>query len=159
MRGGRARTVVPPWPRVARARARRATLLLAARAAAAAARACLRRVEDNVELAHILEVAVERLDEHLHEVEDAELRLRVVDHHAKVQRRILPVDDAHARLKPLGRIDERRGCLGSRGERSKQLADDLLLLLLRLRTRRAHMRPRGITEARRGRTRLLRQWH
>ena len=57
----------------------------------------LRRIEDDVELADILKVPVERLDEHLHEVEDAELRLGRVDDHAKVERRVLPVDDARAR--------------------------------------------------------------
>ena len=57
----------------------------------------LRRIEDDVELADVLKVPVERLDEHLHEVEDAELRLGRVDDHAKVECRVLPVDDARAR--------------------------------------------------------------
>ena len=49
----------------------------------------LLRVKDDVELAHVLEEAIKRLDEHLDQVEHSELRLILVDHHAEEQRRVL----------------------------------------------------------------------
>ena len=77
------------------------------------------------------EVAVERLDEDLDEVEDAELALGRVDRDAKVERRVRPVDDARARrVEPRRCVDKGRRRLGACGERGEELAHDLLLLLL-----------------------------
>lgn len=53
-------------------------------------------VEDEVQLAHILKAAVQRLHKDLDEVQDAQLRLTAVDHEAEVERRVVPVDHAHA---------------------------------------------------------------
>ena len=49
-------------------------------------------VEDEIELAHILEALVERLDQHLDEVEDAQLGLGRVDAEHEVQGGVVPVD-------------------------------------------------------------------
>ena len=50
-------------------------------------------VEDEVELAYVLEALVERLDQHLDEVEDAQLRLGGVHAEHEVERGIVPVDE------------------------------------------------------------------
>ena len=74
---------------------------------------------------------VERLDEHLDQVEDAELRFGAVNGHTKRERRIGPVDDARARrVEPRARVEKRGGRLRTRGERREELAHNLLLLLL-----------------------------
>ena len=52
------------------------------------------RVEDDVELAHVFEVPIERLDEYLDQVEDAKFRLGAVDGDAEIERGVLPVNDA-----------------------------------------------------------------
>ena len=50
-------------------------------------------VEDEIELAHVLEAFVQRLHEHLDEVEDAELALAGVDAKDKVESGVVSVDE------------------------------------------------------------------
>ncbi len=50
-------------------------------------------MEDEVELAHVLESLVETLDKHLDEVEDAELGLGRVHRNNKEQSRVVSVDE------------------------------------------------------------------
>mmetsp|Transcript_25124 Transcript_25124/g.78850 ORF Transcript_25124/g.78850 Transcript_25124/m.78850 type:complete len:282 (-) Transcript_25124:168-1013(-) len=59
------------------------------------------RVEDEVQLADVLEALVERLDEDLDEVEDAEVALLLVHGEDEVERRVVPVDELHV-VAPLG---------------------------------------------------------
>ena len=62
-------------------------------------------VEDEIELAHILEALVERLDEDLDQVEDAELTLGRVDGEHEVESRVVPVDQLG--ILPAHQADER----------------------------------------------------
>jgi len=49
-------------------------------------------VEDEVQLAHVLERLVERLDEDLNQIQNAQLALRAVDAEDKVERGVVAVD-------------------------------------------------------------------
>ena len=49
-------------------------------------------VKDEVQLAHVLEAAVERLHEYLYKVENAELALRRVHAEDEIERRVVAVD-------------------------------------------------------------------
>jgi hypothetical protein len=49
-------------------------------------------VEDEVQLADVLEALVEHLHEHLDQIQDAQLALRLVHRKDKVERRVVPVD-------------------------------------------------------------------
>ena len=99
------------------------------------------KVEDDVQLAHALEVSVQRLDEHLDQIKDAKLALATVDHEAEPQRRILSVHDPRARAKPAARIHKVAGRFSAAIQRVEELPDDDLLLRHRLRTRTALHEP------------------
>ena len=49
-------------------------------------------MEDEVELAHVLEALVERLDQHLDQVEDSQLGFRGIHAEHEVEGGIVPVD-------------------------------------------------------------------
>ena len=101
-------------------------------------------VEDDVELAHILEMAVERLDENLDQVENAELTLGAVDDHAKVERRVQPIDHPRSvdAREPVRCVQERARVFCPPRERREKIAYHALLLLLRLRWQRRQQRCR-----------------
>jgi len=94
-------------------------------------------VEDEVQLAHVFKALVEHLDKDLDQVEDAQLRLAAVDDEDKVERRVVPVDDA--RVLPVRRdapaVDEVAHVVAPLRDDRENVADDRLLQRVRLRAR------------------------
>jgi hypothetical protein len=98
--------------------------------------ACLVGVENQVQLADVLEAFVQRLDEHLanhgksksnqsvmgadlDQIQDAQLALRGVAHEDEVQRRVVPVDEPHVLPERTGALQEvaHGVCITRRGDK------------------------------------------
>lgn len=91
-------------------------------------------VEDEVELADVLEAVVEGLHEDLDEVEDAELALARVHGEDEVQGRVVAVDELGVLAPDAGdaggRVDKVAGPVGAAGDEGVNLTHQLLLGLL-----------------------------
>ena len=95
----------------------------------------LARVEDEVELADVLEAAVERLHEHVYKVEYAQLRLVFVNERREVERGEVPVDELHALAESLCILDEVAQAISTAVQRLEHVSHEFLLPFRRLHVR------------------------
>jgi hypothetical protein len=91
-------------------------------------------VEDEVKLAHVLKHVVERLDKHVDEVQDAELRLRAVDDKDKVQRSVYPVHQLGVFRPGANVLEEVTHAIRALRDQREALANHGLLAIHRLPT-------------------------